>query len=146
MKKKITKASFHTIPIENDGLHIMIPVKVNNRKANMLIDTGASRTVFDKSSIQKFLDAQDAKPEQNEMLSTGIGTTKLESQVVALDKLKIGGLVIKEYKAVVIEMSHVNESYAKLNIPRIDGVIGGDILGNYLAVINYKEKFLKLYY
>jgi hypothetical protein len=34
--------------------------------------------------------------------------------------------------------------YGKLGLPRIDGIIGGDLLKRYKAVINYKGKKLRL--
>ena len=43
------------IPIEGDGYHLMIEVTANGRPVRMLIDTGASRSVFDKDRVLMFL-------------------------------------------------------------------------------------------
>ncbi len=56
----------------------------------------------------------------------------------------IGDITIKDYKANLIDLSHVNAAYAATGIPTIDGVLGNDILYNYNAVINYKKATLKL--
>lgn len=44
----ITTIPLQILPIENDGFHLMIVVKINRKNANLIIDTGASRTVFDE--------------------------------------------------------------------------------------------------
>lgn len=146
MKKSITRIPLKIISIENDGYHLMIPARINRKKAKLLIDTGASRTVFDKTRIMKFLGEEDLEFEQNEKLSTGLGTNTLASEVIVLSGFKLGDHRIKYYQAVVLDMKHVNESYTKLKLPEIDGVIGGDILKKYNAALYYKEKILKLYY
>jgi len=134
------------IPIENDGFHLTIPATINGKKARLLIDTGASRTVFDKNRILRFLKEQETEFEENEQLSTAMGTNQLQSQIFILERLKLGELKIKDYPTILLDMVHVNHSYEKLNIRPIDGVLGGDILSKYKAVIYYKTNKLKLYF
>ena len=133
------------IPIENDGFHLLMKIKINNRFANMIIDTGASRTVFDENLILEFLENDKTEFEENERLSTGLGTNTMKSKAFMLDSLKFGEFEIKDYQAVVLDLKHVNESYKMLNLPIIHGVLGGDLLKKYKAVIYYKTKMIKLY-
>jgi len=133
------------IPIENDGFHLMIEIQINRKKANMIIDTGASRTVFDEDLILKYLKNEDKEFEENEKLSTGLGTNSMKSKAIELKSVKFGSLKIKNYQAIVLDLKHVNESYKMLNLPIIHGVLGGDLLNTYKAVIYYKTKTLKLY-
>ena len=51
----ITKIPIQILPIEEDGFHLMTTVKINGKKANLIIDTGASRTIFDETLIKNFL-------------------------------------------------------------------------------------------
>ena len=131
------------IAIEEDGCHLMITASINGQVANLLIDTGASRTVFDQERILSFLDDQEFDFEVNEKLSTGLGTSSMESKSVTIKEIRFGDLEIKDYTAVILEMSHVNESYAKLGLPGIDGILGGDLLEEYGAVIDYSAKELR---
>ena len=62
----------------------------------MIIDTGASRTVFDKTRIKKFVKTKAEKIEDK--LSTGLGTSTMESHEVKIKILGIGKLKIKNYK------------------------------------------------
>ena len=141
----IYKIPIKIIPIEEEGFHLMINAVINGQKANLLIDTGASRSVFDIEKIKKYIGEDQILFEKNEKLSTGLGTNTMESQSVIIDELKLGDLIIRNYQAVVLEMSHINQSYAKLNLPGIDGVMGGDLFYQYKVVIDYKRKSLKLY-
>ncbi|UZJ63060.1 hypothetical protein OKW96_11005 [Sphingobacterium sp. KU25419] len=51
---------------------------------------------------------------------------------------------IKNYRAAVLDLSSINYAYEQMNLQPVIGVIGGDILGRYGAVIDYKKKTLKL--
>jgi len=129
-------------PIEGDGYHLKITLFINGKPACMILDTGASRTVFDETRVSTFVDEDSI--EEQDRLSTGLGTNSMESKQVILDKLKIGEITIKAYGAAVLDLSHVNQSYEKLNIKPIDGVLGGDILYDYNAIIDYEQKELVL--
>ena len=142
----VTKIPIQKLSIEGEGFHLMIKAKINGKKANILIDTGASRTVFDSEQIKNFIPENHDEFEDNEKLSTGLGTSSLVSQATIIKKLQFGNLIIKNYTAVVLDMKHINQSYTTLNFPAIDGVLGSDLLSKYKAVIYYKEKILKLYY
>jgi clan AA aspartic protease (TIGR02281 family) len=131
------------VSIEDDGCHLMVKGFINGKEANLLIDTGASRTVFDQDRVMRFFGDETIDFEMNEKLSTGLGTNTMESRTLQLDEVRLGELLIKDYTAVVLEMSHINESYSKLDLPGIDGVIGGDLLERYGAVIDYGSRELR---
>lgn len=133
------------VPIENDGFHLLVKATINHSEANLLIDTGASRTVFDKKLIYKFLLSENVEFTDNEKLSIGLGTKTMKSQVVVLDIIKFRDFEIHDYQAIILDLKYVNESYSSLNLPEIHGVLGGDLLKKYKAVINYKTKMLKFY-
>lgn len=129
--------------IEEDGFHIMVEVFVNGQSARMLVDTGASRSVFDQERISRFFEG-DPELEINEKKSTGLGTRDMESQGLYLEELRIGELRIRNYPAVVLDMSHVNFSYNELDLPPIDGVLGSDILMKYGAIVNYGKRTMRI--
>lgn len=142
----IIKVPIEILPIEDDGFHLMLKAKINGKKANLIIDTGASRTVFDESLIKGFLPDEYDEFETNEKLSTGLGTNTMQSSAFNLKSLRLGELNIKNYMAVILDLTNINESYSKLKLPLIHGVIGGDLLQKYKAVIYYKSRTLKLYH
>jgi len=141
---RITEIPIQILEIESEGYHMMVQGLINGKPASFLIDTGASRTVFDQEAIKVYL--PKPKFEENEKLSTGLGTNSMRSQVTVIKRISFGDLVIKNYMAIVIDLQHVHQSYSMLGLPEINGVLGGDILNSYKAVINYKKKKLKFYF
>ena len=109
------------IPIEEDGYHLVVSGKINRDEVVLLLDTGASRSVFDLNRVMKLLGEQSAFPDQR--LSAGLGTNSMKTHSAVLPLLKIGRWQIKNKEVVLLDLSHVNESYQKLGHPPIDGVI-----------------------
>ena len=81
---------------------------------------------------------------KNEHLSTGLGTNTMQSHNTVLKKLELGKIKIENFEAILLDLKHVNESYEKLGFNNIDGVLGGEVLVNNKAVIDYGKKILKL--
>ena len=120
----------------------MVEGSIHGKEARFLIDTGASRSVFDPNTITAFID--DVQFEKKEGIAAGVGSSDLESASFLIDILKVGDLEILGYEAVALDLENIHEMYGKLNLPRIDGILGGDLLKRYKAVINYKSKKLRL--
>lgn len=138
MKKAVIELK--VIPIEDDGFHILIESLINNKKAALILDTGASKTVLDQNNIDVFI--ADNSLQDEEKKTSGIGTNTMDSKSVVLDSISFNQLKINEYKVAVLDLVHVNNSYEKLKLPKIEGILGGDILNQYNAVIDYKNKTL----
>ncbi len=135
-----SKIAIEIINIEDDGLHLMIEAKLNGKRGRMLIDTGASRTVFDKNRILKFIEKPDL--DHHDKLSTGLGTDSMPTSSTTLSNFNIGDVSINDFYTILLDLSHVNASYKKLGFEEIDGVLGSDLLNKYEAVIDYKKKLL----
>ena len=130
------------LDIEGEGFHVMVKGMIHGKEANFLIDTGASRSVFDPKTIATFID--DIQFEKKEGMTAGVGSSDLESSTFFIDSFTIGELEINDYEAVALDLENIHEMYDKLGLPRIDGILGGDLLKRYKAVINYKAKKLRL--
>ena len=128
--------------IEDAGYHLLVKARVNGKNATLLIDTGASKTVFDKGRILRFADEKFFKP--LEKLSTGLGTSDMETHSIVLKKFQVGKLSLSDFEIIVIDLSHVNLTYAKLDLPAIDGVLGSDLMVKHDAVIDYRKKEMVL--
>ena len=130
------------LDIEGEGFHIMVKGTIHGKEANFLIDTGASRSVFDPKTISSFID--NLQFEKKEGLTAGVGSSDLESATFLIDIFSIGEMEILNYEAVALDLENIHEMYGKLNLPHIDGIIGGDLLRRHKAVINYRNKKLRL--
>jgi len=141
---KITTLPLIFLSIDDDGMHIMVKGLINGLPANFIVDTGASRSVFDQVGIKKYI--PDLTLEENEKLSSGLGTNTMPSHVTVIESITLGQLVVSDYSAILIDLTHVHQSYRALQLPEINGVLGGDLLWKYRAAINYKAQTLKLSY
>ncbi len=137
-----TTIPFRIIPIEEDGYHLHITGKVNTVEVNLLIDTGASRSVFDEQKITSLLNNQSL--EEIEKLSTGLGTNTMQSKKAVIERFVIGNIEMRHYEVAVLDLTHVNSSYRQMGLEEITGVIGSDLLYDRQAVIDYRTKTLQL--
>ena len=120
----------------------MVKGMIHGKEANFLIDTGASRSVFDPTTIATFID--DLVFEKKEGMTAGVGSSDLETSSFIIDHWSIGDLVITDYEAVALDLENIHEMYGKLGLPHIDGILGGDVLKRHKAVINYRSKKIRL--
>ncbi len=136
-----------TIPItfliiEGDGCHLLIKARINRKPATLLIDTGASKTVFDKNRIGQFVNEKNFR--SMDKLSSGLGTNSMKTHAATLKQFKLGTFTITDFEAILLDLAHVNSSYEMLKFPAIDGVLGSDVMLKCKAVIDYKSKKLVL--
>ena len=140
--RRYIEVPIRLLDIEGDGFHIRVKGVIHGKEANFLIDTGASRSVFDPKTIATFID--DVTFQKKEGMTAGVGSSDLESSTFTIDVFSIGALEIVDYEAVALDLENVHELYEKLGLPRIDGILGGDLLKRYKAIVNYKSKKLRL--
>ena len=140
--RRYIEISLQLLDIEGEGFHIMVKGMIHGKEANFLIDTGASRSVFDPTTIATFID--DLVFEKKEGMTAGVGSSDLESSTFVIDRWSIGELEITDYEAVALDLENIHEMYGKLGLPHIDGILGGDVLKRHKAVINYKSKKIRL--
>lgn len=136
------KIPITVIPIDGSGYHIMVRGTINGLTANILIDTGATRTVLDVKRATHYFDDPPLKPFHK--FFAGVGNEKLETQLLLIPEISLQGYLISQLQVVVIDLSAVNQSYAAFDLPRIDMVMGGDLLFNCGAIIDYPAKCMIL--
>lgn len=129
------------IDIEGDGFHALVKGKINGLEATFLIDTGASRSVFDPTVIARFI--ENPQFHKKEGLAAGVGGNDLKSATFFINTLSFGDIEIHHYEAVALDMQNIHETYQKLGLPAIDGIIGGDLLYRLKATINYRLRKIR---
>ena len=140
--RRYIEVPLQLLDIEGEGFHIMVKGTIHGKEANFLIDTGASRSVFDPNTISSFIDGLTF--EKKEGMTAGVGSSDLESATFRIDAFSLGEMEIRDYEAVALDLENIHEMYAKLGLPHIDGIIGGDLLKKHKAVINYKSKKMRV--
>ncbi|WP_214228552.1 retropepsin-like aspartic protease [Pedobacter sp. B4-66] len=129
------------ISLQDDGFHLLVEIVVFGQKLFAVVDTGASRSVFDKTFLKDHLKELEHSEETQ---ATTLFSTSSTLQAV-IPAIKIGSLALKNYETVALDLEAVNQAYEGLGHPPIIGIIGSDLLLKYQAVINYKKMKLYLY-
>ena len=122
------------------GFHPFVNVTIEGKKCRFLIDTGASKSVIDKHFYEAKLGRKMKVLKQE---TTGLHSTVMESYVGTLKKLAIGKLVIPAYTVAGVDLMHVNTTYQKMKLKKIQGILGSDLLKKHNMVIYYGQS--KLY-
>lgn len=130
------------IDLHADGFHPLIDVLVFGKHFTLVLDTGASKTAFDQTILLKA--DENAIVTLSDSFSTGLGTNSMVSSTATITDLYIGDLLIDEFEVAVLDLSSINNAYEQLGHPEVLGVLGGDILMKYKAVINYGKQVIKL--
>jgi hypothetical protein len=131
----------YLLDIEGDGFHVMINGKINGMEAHFLVDTGASRSVFDPTVINRFVENPQFTKKPG--ITAGVGGSDLESSTFIIDTLTFGDIELHDYEAVALDLENIHETYQKLGLPAIDGIIGGDLLYRLKATINYRLRKIR---
>ncbi|HEY4326942.1 MAG TPA: aspartyl protease family protein, partial [Mucilaginibacter sp.] len=130
-----TKAPLQIIDLQSDGFHPLISVSVFGMPFILVLDTGASKTAFDEALVMQA--NKNAVITTSDKLSTGLGTNTMASATAIIHDLHIGNLLIDEFEVAVLDLSAINTAYRQLGHPEVLGVLGGDILMKYRAIIDY---------
>ncbi|HBF89095.1 MAG TPA: hypothetical protein DDX39_10675 [Bacteroidales bacterium] len=130
------------VEVEEDGCHLFVECLLNNiQPINLIIDTGASKTVFDSTLTQNFA---EMVLKEMEIKSAGVGGDVTLSEFANIPKLQIGSFEMVNFETVLIDLSHINQIYEPIINRKIWGLIGGDFLLKYKATIDYRKKELIL--
>jgi hypothetical protein len=139
----IINVPIQIIDLHGDGYHPLVEIRVNNNHYILVLDTGASKTAFDHDILLQS-DAGGAI-QASERISTGLGTTDMASSTAVIENIRIGDLHISNFEVAVLDLSTINIAYRQLNHPEVLGVLGGDLLMKYKAVIDYGKRELSLH-
>ena len=126
---------------EDNSYHLFVSGVINGQKCDLLIDTGASHTIFDATLIPETTDSEWI---EKEIQSAGIHAGELKSSIGRIKKFKLGDLKRVDWTVVLIDLTHVNDLYSKFISKRVAGLIGSDFLLKHKAIIDYKKKELVL--
>ncbi len=124
------------------GFHIFVKGKIQGKALDFLIDTGASKSVVDKTfAVENF---KPLKIKITEHQTTGLGANILNSEFITLRRIKIGNQRIKPVEFALLDLDMVNVAYTSAGLNPVQAIIGGDILKRYGMVIDYANATIHL--
>lgn len=138
----MTSLKLIQLNFETGGYNLLARVTINGKPALMMVDTGSPTTVIDSDHLQKFVTQTELR--KNSRKSIAAGTTNAYTYVATIEKIEIGSIVIRDYKAVAVDLSQKNRTLRSMGNPQIDGLLGCDLLKHCEAVIRFDERVLEL--
>jgi len=136
------KIPLEIVSIEPNGTHLLLDVEVNGNKLKVVLDTGASRSVFDLDYLKSIEPELIVKEE--EATSAGVGAIDIISYTAVIENFGIGQQQIPKFEIAAMDLAAVLQSYEKIGAVKIHGVLGGDILLKGNAQIDYAKRELRL--
>ena len=131
MKKKKKKISIEI----TSSKHLICVLKLNNKDAIFLVDTGASNSCFDILKKDKYkLQSKGVKVELTSAAEKKLGA-------ISSDNCK---LIFNHQRGIdttlmLIDMSTINGALREQKEKEIDGILGSDILNEIKAKIDYEN-------
>ena len=138
---KSLQSPLELIRLEGEGFHLLLKIYFQGIAMNTLLDTGASKTVFDRNEISsKFPELSILELDE---LSSGLGTNSMKGYMTQIHSIRIGNLEIGPMPISLLDLSHLQSAYSKLGLVHISGIIGNDILVKTGAMIDYDKKIIR---
>lgn len=131
--------NFERIPLKklNTG-HYKLSIKINNKKGDFILDTGASTSCIGFESASYFI----LNTVESEIKAAGAGAIDMETKIAINNQLEIGRLKLNNQDIILFDLSHVNSALHQVDENGIHGILGADLLKRLRAVIDYGRNCL----
>lgn len=137
-----SKIAIELIELESYNYHLLICSRFNDGEtAYWVIDTGASKSVFDINLAEFILSEEEGT---EDLHAANMSEEPLKTSLGILKPLLFGKLKVDNMKVALMDMNHINELYQKVSDYKICGLLGSDFLLKYNAVIDYKKRVMVL--
>jgi hypothetical protein len=134
-----TSIPIDIITLETGSYHLVVSGRLNGCRCNVLLDTGASQTVFDRSLVTEL-----PEDEQPDIQSAGVIDGDLATSAGIIHRFELGALALIDWRVIAIDLTHLQTVYSNFTDKRVIGLIGSDFLLEHEAVINYGKHRLTL--
>ena len=125
------KIPLQLVELEDNNYHLVASsILPDGTTGYWIVDTGASKTVFDINRAENF-NKENGKAE--EVHTAGIGEKPLETSIGQMKPFSLEKLKIKNLRVALLDLSHINSYYATATEYEICGLLGSDFLKNYSA-------------
>ncbi|MGD9978913.1 MAG: retropepsin-like aspartic protease [Bacteroidales bacterium] len=131
---------FSIVEIEPKSYHILVNARIGDTPVKFIVDTGASRSVFDRefdSGIR--IDGID------DSVAVGFMSDHVSIELALMPEFSIEGERFDSFPVALADLSSLREFYANVTGLNIAGLLGCDFLVNNVTRINMRTRkfFLK---
>lgn len=133
------KQKISAVQLQEGSFHFFISVKINGKRCRFLIDTGASVCVIDKDFFEKTF-KKNTKTVKVE--TTSLHSTQSESSIATIKTFSFCDIVLQNKKVAALDLSHVNKNYKNVNVQKIHGILGADVLLSEKIILDFANLLL----
>ena len=139
LRNLLESKGVHRIPLKklNTG-HYKLMVKINNKKGDYILDTGASTSCIGFNNIDYF----QLLSEESEVKAAGAGAIDMMTKISRKNSFSVGSWHLNEIDFVLFDLSHVNEALQQTNETPVHGILGAEFLKRTRSVIDYGRNCL----
>lgn len=117
--------------------HAIINVLINGKKARLVIDSAAGRSVIHSGRVNSFGIKKMTVVKRIE--ARGLGTSNHAVEQLQPPVMYIGKAIINNMPLISVDLTHVMEAGGKRGF---DGLLGSDFLKRHGAVIDFEKRQL----
>ena len=121
--------------IEHASYHPLVTGFIGDNQVNLILDTGASRTVLSSHLTESF---GKVECHNEEAFAAGINAQRMEVEQVVLPSIVLGDKEFTDMTVFSTDLQAVSSLYEQMAGIKIDGLLGSDFLVAYDAMINFQ--------
>ncbi len=126
---------FQLVEIETNSYHILISATIGEKPVMLIVDTGASRSVIDKT-----YDSGVRVDGVEDTIAVGFMSDNVNIEMALLPELRIGNISFENVPAALTDLSALQDLYTKITNLKVAGLLGCDFLVQHIASINFNTK------
>ena len=128
--------------IPPSGLHLIVEITLNGEEHFLVLDTGASKTIFDLAFYKMYFNEDDIV--RNEEASFTVEGEISKSYIAPVEDIIIDQIAMTDKEIVLINLEEINMVYSELGYHPVVGILGSDWLKEYNAIIDYEKMQITL--
>lgn len=132
---------FDVKEIEHASFHPIVAAELEGKQINMILDSGASRTVLSSNLVVNF---DKTAGDGEEAFAAGINAQRMEVEQVVIPSIRIGNLDFFDMLIFSTNLDAVSSLYEQMAGVRIDGLLGCDFLVKYGGVVDFNTQKIVL--
>lgn len=132
---------FQVMEIEPRSFHPIVLGRIDGFEVNLILDTGASRTVIDRSIAANFpvIEIESAEP-----FAAGINAQRISVEQVEIPSLVLGDIDFGKILAFTADLSPISQLYNEMMNFSIHGLLGCDFLEQHKASVDFETRLINL--
>ena len=128
------------VSLEEGTIHLLVQTVAEGAENYWwVVDTGASKSVVDRSFASNFVHDESAGA-----MATGLGKELIETSNGMISDFQLGGIRFEPLQVAIVDLHHINDEYSKYSDKRIAGLLGSDFFFRERAIIDYEDRSISL--